>query len=771
MDKIISSESNHVALSSVSRVRDAVPSRPVPVPVAEERQGLLMEYAQLLRRHWIAIVCCAVGGCVIAIALSLLQQPIYRTRASVDIEGLNGDFMNMRAVARTDAATAESNEVRQQTQIKLLQSDTLLDSTVHSLITQGDQTSTTHPDLFQRLAGSLHLPGHSDPGFEAVVRDTAKRVKVKPLGMTRLVELTCESTRPDIAARFCNQMIHEFESQDIDTRAEEAQKTSTWLTRQLADVKAKAQESQHKLEAAVGGNGLMLSQETSSTGEERLRELQQELVKAQADRMRWEANMAVAHTASVDSLPGVQDNPAYRQYETRLAELRGRLAELVPSLTEQNPKVIHLRSQIQEAEAGLAASRTSSTSRESSELTAAQHREALLRTAYDAQLATVSTDLQRAAQVSLLRREVDSEQQLYQTMLQRAKEAGFASAMQASTVRVIDPARPSNVPASPNRAADGAAGFTLAGVLGAGLFLYRDRTRRVFRLPGETQAVLQVQELGVIPHATRTKVAGPSQSRAIVPSLLDGREGKSQVGEAVALTRWEDRSSITAEAYRSTGFSLLLADTQKKSKIYAVSSASDGEGKTTVVSNLGVALSRTRLRVLLIDGDLRKPRLHTSFGMRSDFGLRNLLRGEVDVTHAASGSLYRQTPIHNLAIIPAGGGSEDSVELLHSPNVEKLLNRLRSEFDIILVDTPPMLHMADARVLAVRCDGGILVVRAHDTDVGQAEAARDIFDSDGIPIVGTILNSFTPTREGLHDYYRSYERYQGDDSPNKVAAA
>ena len=487
--------------------------------------------------------------------------------------------------------------------------------------------------------------------------------------------------------------------------------------------------------------------------------------------MQREADLSVAHSASVDTLPSVQDNPAYRQYETRLADLRGKLAEIVPPLTEQNPKVIHLRSQIREAEAGLAASRSTSTGRDSSELAAAQHRENLLQVAYNAQLANVSTDLQRAAQVSLLRREVESEQQLYQTMLQRAKEAGFASAMQASTVRVVDPARPADRPSSPNRGADGAAGFALAGVLSAGFFLYSDRTRRVFRLPGETQAVLQVQELGVIPHATRAMVSGASVSYAMTPSLLDSGQPATKVGEAVALTRWEDRSSISAEAYRSTGFSLLLADTKKRSKVYAVSSASDGEGKTTVVSNLGIALSRTRLRVLLIDGDLRKPRLHTSFGMRSDFGLRNLLRGDVDVMTASSSTLYRQTPIHNLAIIPAGGGSEDSVELLHSPNVDKLLNRLRTEFDIILVDTPPMLHMADARVLAVRCDGGILVIRAHETGVDQAQAARDIFDSDGIPIIGTILNSFMPTREGLHDYYRSYERYQSDENGNKVAAA
>lgn len=765
-------ESQTRAVSRAQRSAESATSRvTVPPTPAESQDSLFLEYAKLLRRHWIPILACAVTGCVIALAICMLMRPLYRTRASVDIEGLNGDFMNIREVARTGATGPDSNEVNQQTQIKLLQSDTLIGNTMQTLLQEGDLPTEQKPDWFTRAAQAMHLRAHSQQEYADVVRDTAQRVKVKPLGMTRLVELSCESTRPDVAVRFCNQMIREFESEDIETRAEEAQKTSTWLTRQLADVKVKAQESQRKLEQAVGGNGLMLSQQTSSTGEERLRELQQELVRAQADRMQKESVVSTQRIAPVDTLPSVQDNPAYRQYESRLADLRGKLAEMLPTLTEQNPRVKRMREQIREAEAGLAAARDTSTGRQGSELAQARHREELLQVAYNAQLANVSSDLQKAAQVSLLRRELDSEQQLYQTMLQRAKEAGFASAMQASTVRVVDPARPADHPSSPNRTAGGAAGFALGGLFGAGCFLYRDRTRRVFRLPGETQTVLQVQELGVIPHATRAGAA--AGTRTALPSLLRLENGSApvKVGEAVALTRWEDRSSIVAEAYRSTSFSLLLADGNKSAKIYAISSANDGEGKTTVVSNLGVALSRTRLRVLLIDGDLRKPRLHASFGMRSDFGLRNLLRGDVDLASAPLNSLYRQSPLNNLAVIPAGGGAEDSVELLHSSNVQRLFGRLRSEFDIILVDTPPMLHMADARVLAVQCDGGILVVRAHSTGVDQAQTARDIFDSDGIPILGTILNDFNPMREGLTDYYRSYERYQSDEKKQEVAIA
>ena len=235
--------------------------------------------------------------------------------------------------------------------------------------------------------------------------DAANRTKVKPLGLTRLVEITCDSYDPAFSAHFCNTLTATFEEQDLQTRANEAQKTGDWLTRQVADVRARAEESQKKLEAAVGGNGLMLSQTLTSPGEERLRALQDELVKAQADRMQQEASAGLTRTSDVSTLPAVQDNPEHRAYELKLADLRSQLAALLPRLTEENPRVKLLRSQIADAQTGLHATETSTSARAINEYAAARHREELLDVAFRAQQATVSSELQKTAQVSLLRRE------------------------------------------------------------------------------------------------------------------------------------------------------------------------------------------------------------------------------------------------------------------------------------------------------------------------------------------------------------------------------
>jgi succinoglycan biosynthesis transport protein ExoP len=741
--------------------------------VDEERfESLRVEYFRTFGRHRKLILMCGLIGVIISFFINIHSLSLYRTRTSLDIRSLNSDFMGIRSVATTGDNTAAEADTNLQTQIKLLQSDSLLRETSENILQEPHPQFIERDDILSRLGRALHIMNSKPISYSKLVEDAARRVNVKPLGLTRLVEITCDSWNADFSAKFCNTLTSTFEAQDLQTRATEAQKTSAWLTRQVADVRQRAEESQKKLEASVGGNGLMLSQTSTTVGENRLRSLQDELVKAQADRMAKEAQARIALAASPDTLPEVLDNPAHRAYELKLADLRSRIAELVPPLTEENPKVIHLRSQISDAEAGLLATERTSTHRQDNEYAAARHREDLLERAYRTQQATVSSDLQKIAQVSLLRKELESEQSLYQTLLERAKEAGFASALQAATIRVVDEAKRPKTASSPRRGLAGGVGLVLGCIFGIGLALFKERSIQVFRLPGDVERFLHIHELGVIPSAQRP-------ARKLYTSLLslemrDTSDVPSKQGEALALTRWNDNFSLAAEAYRNATFSILLWDSSKRSRSYVVSSPSAGEGKTTVTSNLGVALSKSKMRVVLVDGDLRKPKLHNAFGLENNFGMRNILRGELDLEKVPTSVLTKRTALQNLSIIPAGFGTEDIVELLHSPYLGGLLARLSKDFDIILIDTPPTLYMADVRIFAGQSDGAILVFRAGITTREEAGTARDLFEHDGVRLVGTILNDFDPVREGKAGYYHSYYRYQQglekNEDFNKVEA-
>ena len=439
----------------------------------EKKSNLIHDYLRILIRNRKTIFLVALAGAVLGLLVNLAALPLYRARTSLDIQSLNSDFMDMKSVSATGDQGASSTEAYVQTQIKMLQSDTLLDDTVRALEAQPHVAFVERDDLLSHIKAALHL-GQSKPiSYSMLLHDAAARTKVKPLGLTRLVEITCDSWNADFSARFCNTLTDTFRNDDYATRGAEASKTSEWLTRQVADVRAQAEESEKKLEAATGGNGLVLSTRNTSVLEDRLRQVQEELVRAEADRMEKQATLEVSTTAPIDSLPSVIDNPNFRQYQMQLADLQNQVARSVPPLTEENPKVIHLRSQIKELQAEMEQQRRTIVARVRDEYVSAKHREDLLNVTYQAQQESTSSELDKTNKVNLLRRENDSEQQLYQTLLQRAKEAGFASAMHVNTIRVVDAAKAPLVPFAPRRSGAVAAGFLIGSLLGVGFSFYK----------------------------------------------------------------------------------------------------------------------------------------------------------------------------------------------------------------------------------------------------------------------------------------------------------
>ncbi len=735
-----------------------------------ETMGLLQEYFQTVRRYKWTLLAFAGAGLLVSMLFGLTTVPVYQARTSLEFRQLNTEFLNMHSVNQINNDAGPEADTNLQTQMRLLDSDTSLQDTVQRIRETEHPAFVERGDLLSRLERTLHLGNAAPIPYDVALADAARNVKVKPLGVTRLVEITCDAWSPELAARFCNELSTTYQENDLSARSSEAAKTSAWLTKQVADVKVRAEETQAKLNDAVGGNGLALNP-NNQVGESRLRALQDELVKAQADRISKEAESGMDRTAAPGTTPEVLDSPAHRAYESQLADLRGQLARLQPSLTEENPKIKVLRSQIKAAEDGMRLADTTSLTRQNNELSSARHREALLNLTYSSELAKVSSDLQRAAKVSLLRSELDSEQQLYQTLLQRAKEAGFASAMQAATIRIVDPAKAPGVPFSPERKVAAGVGMFAGALFGTAFAFYRERTLNVFRKPGDVQRYLHVHELGTIPalreFAVPAKV-GPITLSAVTTkprALLPGTTNTTP------LAHWKDEFSLAAEAYRNTTLSILISEAKKGSRTYVVASPNAGEGKTTVTSNLGVALSKSKMRVVLVDGDLRKPNLHNAFAMENGVGLRNVLRGEFDLKNVPLSTFTRATELPNVSVISAGEGEEELMELLHSPSLPVLLDRLSANFDMVLIDSPPTLHMADTRILAREADGVILVFRASTTTLDAAAMARDLFDRDGIPLVGTILNDFNPQREGWTNYYKDYYRYQRKEKTGKAVTA
>jgi receptor protein-tyrosine kinase len=352
-------------------------------------------------------------------------------------------------------------------------------------------------------------------------------------------------------------------------------------------------------------------------------------------------------------------------------------------------------------------------------------------------------------------------------MLQRVKEASLATAMRDSNVLVVDRAKPPLIPYRPSLPMNSAIGLFSGVLLGFGFLLLRERIDRRISAPGDAQVYLDLPELGVIPldeAAVSWQIPNRLHPHGSASSLPPESALRSSLGDCPELATWKRKPSLVAECARTTLTSILLPSQNGEGpQIIVLTSASPGDGKTTVACNLSIAMAEIGRKVLLIDGDLRRPRLHKVFGVANTWGLSDVLWADAPLETVPLSHLVRETEVSGLSLLPGGSCGVTPSNLFYSPRMSRLLKRLRTEFDMVMVDAPPMIHLADARVLGRLADGVILVVRAGQTTTDSALFASQRFAEDGTRVLGTVLNSWDPKTSRGYGYgsYRDYQAYVG----------
>jgi capsular exopolysaccharide synthesis family protein len=455
-----------------------------------------------------------------------------------------------------------------------------------------------------------------------------------------------------------------------------------------------------------------------------------------------------------------------REYRQRMTELQRQYAELTATLTPEHYKVQRVQAQINELKYNMLIERHNVLRRINNEYAAEVRREALLSKAQAEQQKVVADQSEKAIHYDTLRRDVDSNRHLYETMLQKVKEASLAAAMRDSNVLVVDRAKPPLLPYRPNLPMNSAIGLFSGVLLGFGFVMLRERIDRRISAPGDAQVYLDLPELGVIPldeaTAPRQLSGGPQPQRSAAAIPTEGAR-KSHLSDCPELATWKRKPSLVAECVRTTLTSILLPSQNGDGpRVIVLTSPGPGDGKTTVSCNLSIAVAEIGRKVLLIDGDLRRPRLHKVFGVANNWGLSDVLWSGTQLETVPLLDLVRETEVSGLCVLPGGSrGNTVPSNLFYSPRMSRLLSRLRNEFDMVLIDAPPMIHLADARVLGRLADGVILVIRAGQTTTESALFARQRFSEDGTRVLGTVLNSWDPRSTSRYGYgsYSDYRAY------------
>ena len=732
----------------------------------EDSLSTLQQYWSLFRRRIFTLLVAAALGALAALIVSLVLDPVYKAWTTLEVQGINDDFMNMRNVDPTSVPGNSSTGTYLETQIKLIQSQSLIDRTIGKLLAQGRPPLIVSPQDSSAPA----VTHRSKASWQDALFMAATNLEVRPSGFTRVVEVKTDSVDPQAAAMFVNTLASEFIQGSLESRWNSSQKTEEWLTRQLQSLKTKLESSERSLQSYARSSGLLFMG-AQNVAEEKLRQLQAELSKVQAERVTRQSQYGITLSSPPDALPEMLDQGPLRDYEVRLTDLRRELAELSSSFTPEHYKVKRLQAQISELESAMTRERTNIVRRIRNDYEAALKREGLLSADYSRQSKLVESQSEKAIRYNLLKRESDSNRQLYESLLQRVKESGIASAMQATNIRVVDPALVSLFPYKPRTVLNSLAGLVVGLLIGGVLVFIQERTNRSIQNPGEVSSYLNIRELGFIPAASADPVLQSlekSSSWFAVPRFiarLTTSRNRSAVSGSVELASWDHKPSLLAESFRGSVASILSANGRKKHpQVIVLTSSRPVEGKTTVVGNLGIAMADINQRVLLIDADLRKPRLHRIFDLPNTWGFSDLLRRDTPIKDVPTRGLVKQTEIPNLCVLPSGPRTVSISNLLYSPRLPELLSRFREEFDTVLIDTPPVIHISDARVLARLSDGVILVVQAHQTDRDTAWMACQCVLADGTPVLGAIINKWDPKKSGENDYYSSYYRYYAASS-------
>jgi polysaccharide biosynthesis transport protein len=723
----------------------------------------LLDYWHILFRHRKTLLSFALVGLLGAILISLVQTPIYRVRTSLEIQGTN--FLEIKGP--TDSTGSYGTpESYVETQVKLLQSESLFEHVIDKLKLQ-EQPATGWRAFASRVRHIFTSSKTSPlPERERLIRQIERNLTVRTSGNSRLLEVLYESPDPKGAADFANMLVSEFIELSQEERWKSAQGTAEWLTNHLDKMKAQLEQSEAQLQDYARTSGLSFTSEKENLAENQLKELQDELSKAQADRIANQAKFEAAKSKPADSLPEILEDPTMRDYRQRLAELQRQHAELSATLTPEHYKVQRVQAQINELKFEMLNERSNVLRRIGNEYTAALRRERLLSQAHAGQQRVVADQSEKAIHYDTLKRDVDSNRRLYETMLQRVKETSLAAAMRDSNVLVVDRARPPLLPYRPSFPMNSAIGLFSGVLLGFGFVLLRERLDPRISAPGDAQIYLDLPELGAIPLDELPATQQISKGFYARPTVSPPSQGDQVCSpdDCPELATWQRKPSLLAECVRTTLTSILLPSQDgDHPRVVVLTSPCPGDGKTTVASNLSIAVAEIRQKVVLIDGDLRRPRLHKVFGISNDWGLSDVLRGGTTLETIPIANLVCKTKVSGLYVLAGGRGTIATSTLLYSARMTGLLDRLRSEFDMVLIDAPPVIHLADARVLGRLADGVILVIRAGLTTPESAMIACQRFAEDGTRVLGTVLNSWDPRTSRRYGYgnYAEYQTYVG----------
>ena len=730
------------------------PGGPRLYPELPSQESAVGEYLRILsKRKWVVVSCLLTIFSLVAIA-SLRMTPVYEAAGTIAINKPDST-LNFKDSATFSLDYYDPTEL--ETEVKILQSDLLALQVIKELnLDRRPEFGGSKP----QLPSSLDLapdPLQGDSGRASSLLGGFKgSLKVSLSPNTRIVEIRYRSADKQMAANVVNTLMQTYVENNFKARFESTMQASDWLSKQLVDLQMKVETSQEMLVRYQKEHEILGMDEKQNIITNKLDELNKELTSAESERMDKEAvyqliqsgdpDAVASGVAGIDGGGGSGSQSGSMLLESlnaKAADLRIQAADLNTQFGPSYPKLLQINNQLKEIDVQIQGERKKIVSKVRGLYMASLQRENMLRDALEKQKQEANKLNESAIEYSLLKRDVETNRQLYEGLLEKLKEAGVSAGLKSNNFRIVDSARVPTGPIEPNVPRNLGFAFILGSMSGIGLAFLLEGLDNTVRTTEQAQMISGLPSLGMIPLGSKSNREDANPKRLALAASK----------EAVELVSQARPHSQMAESYRALRTSLLLSNLGAPPRVIMVTSALPQEGKSTTSINTAVVLAQKGVQVLLIDADLRRPSIHKTLGMGPRSGLSNVLTGSTTLQQAIAVS----TVLPNLHILPAGTPPPNPAELLASANMKEVLDELREKYDHIVVDTPPTLSVTDAVVLSPRADAIVLVIRSGQTTKQSLRRARDILMQVNARVSGVLLNAVDLSSP---DYYYYYE-YKG----------
>lgn len=729
----------------------------------------------LLKRKWTVF---GVAAIVVTAALlsNLLMVPEYRSAATIEIlpnlqilnirdfepeyVGMRGEglFMNSQQRILSSRALAEevvraegvidhpelSGELRQRSLRGELQS---LVSTLRRAVTSGFSRSNNED-------GSTNA--QRQPSYGAAANRLRSRIQVEPVRESRLVNVRVTSFDPEFAARMANAVVEQYIKTSLQRRHDAGNEAREFLESQLADMRISLERADQALSDFARERNVADLGQRISMANEAMRRFSEQLDQTESELVQLQSWRELIDEGRIDHLDPVVNSETLASLNNQLVEAHNEYARLSERFRDDYPAMQEAANRITRLENEIASAKQRVIDGILGRYENLSAQASALEVAIAEREARILALNEQGVQYNILRREFEANQELYDGMLQRLKEIGVAAGLHENNISVIEHARIAGSPFRPNIPRSLAKALAL-GLMG-GLFLaflleFLDSSIRRIE---DIERLVDRPVLGMVPRVNLKSRTKAEKSRAAATSA----ESEREVSHYSAV----HPQSPVSEAFRSLRTSLMFSTPEGLPRTLMVTSAGTGEGKTTTAINLATVLAQNGSRVLLIDSDLRKPRVHRDFNCFRAPGLTN--RIALSKNTGKDNSAIHPTHVQNLFVMPSGNSTPNPAELLSSDRLARIVESCKRAFDHVIFDSPPTLGLADAMILSRQVDGVVLVTRAGITGKDNFRVAIKRLAQVQAPVLGVVLNGVDLDSPEYSYYSSYYYNYEGDDEDN-----